>query len=143
MDSADLGTLGFWICLAAVGLGVIWSGARQEAEKHETLRRILEKTGTLDEDKLKELFSPASPQSSPGGGYRALRIAGTVIMSIGAALMVFFGIMALVAIQRGPLPMEAFAPLSVAAGACMLGLGVFFSSRFAEPPGSRNEPPAK
>jgi hypothetical protein len=34
--------------------------------------------------------------------------------------------------------------LAISAGIAMLGLGVFISSRFAEPPpASRNEPPAR
>ena len=48
---------GFWIFMAAIVVAGIWKEQREKAEKHETLRRIVEKTGTLDEAKLKELFS--------------------------------------------------------------------------------------
>jgi hypothetical protein len=56
-------------------------------------RRIIEKTGTVDEAKLKELFNPAAPDwmtGAPGAGYRALRIAGTIVLWITAGLVTFF-----------------------------------------------------
>ena len=47
---------GFWIFIAAIVVAGIWKDARAKAEKHETLRRIVEKTGTVNEAQLKELF---------------------------------------------------------------------------------------
>jgi hypothetical protein len=54
----------FWIFIAVVVWASTWEKARRNAEKHETLRRIIEKTGTIDEAKLKELFAPP-PVRSP------------------------------------------------------------------------------
>lgn len=148
MVSGDFGALGLWIFIASIIVASIWSSSRREAEKHETLRRIVEKTGVIDEAKLKELFSPAEDQkSNPGGGYRALRITGTIIMFIGAVPGIFGTMGLLSQIVGWPSP----APLSFVRGALLisacivvLGLGVFFSSRFAEPPaGTRTEPPAR
>jgi hypothetical protein len=78
----DAGALGFWIFLAAIIVVLSWSESRREAEKHETLRRIIEKTGEIDEARLKELFRPASRRGikPPGEGYRALRVLGTIVM---------------------------------------------------------------
>jgi hypothetical protein len=126
-----MGDLGFWIFIAAIVVAGIWEKSRRESERHETLRRIVEKTGTIDEAKLKELYS-AAPSGMGGGGvsYRGLRIAGTIVMSIGAAIASFFLVLALVG---NPVDWW-FGGVGVAAGVAMLGLGIFFSARFAEPP---------
>jgi hypothetical protein len=147
MDSGDFGSLGLWIFIASTIVASSWSKSRREAEKHETLRRIVEKTGVIDEAKLKELFSPANDEkSNPGGGYRALRITGTIIMFIGAAPAIFFGTAGLFCffgVIPPPPRGEMVAMLSIPVGIMVLGLGVFFSSRFAEPPPDfRNQPPA-
>jgi hypothetical protein len=148
----DLGALGFWIFLAAAVVGGMWVDARKKAEKHETLRRIVEKTGTIDEAKLKELFSekPAA-EPKPGSGYRALRVLGTIVMFVAAAILTFFGVVAVsLLLVDGGRPMApgdkigvilAFAvPVAIA----VAGWGLFYSSRFAEPPPrARNEPPAR
>lgn len=144
MDSIDLGGLGFWIFIAAIVVASMWSDSRKKAEKHETLRRIVEKTGTVDEAKLKELFAESAEQK-PGSGYRALRITGTIVMFIGAGLFVFFSLVAgLVVLLGEALPeAENIAPLFAAGiGIAFVGYGLFFSSRFAEPPADvRNERP--
>jgi hypothetical protein len=129
MSPFDFGALGFWLFLAALLVGGMWKDSRQEAEKHETLRRIVEKTGSIDEARLKELFNPAE-QSNPGISYRGLRIAGTIIMFAGAGLALFFLLPSLIGH-----PIEWwYGGLAVAAGIALLGLGVFLSSRFADPP---------
>jgi len=136
MSPFDFGALGFWIFIGAIVVAGIWEKSRREAERHETLRRIVEKTGEIDEAKLKELFStePAE-QSKPGGGYRALRITGTIIMFLGAGLALVFATLGLVMGER-----EAFGALAIAACTTLVGWGVFYSSRFAEPPpGSQYE----
>jgi hypothetical protein len=92
MDSEDISALGFWIVIAAFVVAGAWTKVRREAEKHETLRRIVEKTGSIDETKLKELFSEPSPEpTKPGTGYRVLRITGTIVMFLGG-LPALFGI---------------------------------------------------
>jgi len=140
MFQGDISGLGFWIFVAALIVGGMWKESRQQAEKHETLRRIVEKTGTIDEAKLKELFRPAEEQSYPGLSYRALRVAGTIIMFAGAGLAAFFLIPKLFLS-----PIEWwYGGFSIAVGVAILGLGVFFSSRFAEPPAnSRSDPPSR
>jgi len=89
----DAGALGFWIFIAViVGVG-LWAESRKNAEKHETLRRILEKTGGIDEALLKQLFRPARDFEgrirTPGGGYRALRVMGTIVMFVAAGLVAY------------------------------------------------------
>ena len=71
MGPLDLGALGFWLFFAAIFVVSAWAKSRREAEKHETLRRIVEKTGAIDEARLKELFiEPPPDESKPGYGYR-------------------------------------------------------------------------
>ena len=57
----SVGAAAFWIALAAVLVAGGWWKSRSEAQKHETIRRIVEKTGQVDEVKLKELFEPPVP----------------------------------------------------------------------------------
>lgn len=138
----DLGGAAFWIFIAAAIWASHWEKARRNAEKHETLRRIIDKTGVVDEAKLKELFDPPatpdwlkSPPATPGGGYRALRIIGTIVMGIGAAL----AILAVLIRQFGPPsshPGSGIA-LSMSFAIAMVGLAIFLSSRYANPPPDR------
>ena len=131
---------GFWIFIAAIVVAGIWKETRQSAEKHETLRRIVEKTGTLDEAKLKELFNETpSKEMKPGSSYRAARVAGTIVLFAGAAMATFI----LIGLGLGKVfgatrlfddIADVTAMLGISAGIAMLGLGIFFSSRFCEPP---------
>ncbi|HEV2703517.1 MAG TPA: hypothetical protein VGV09_17965 [Steroidobacteraceae bacterium] len=169
----DAGALGFWIFIAAIVVAAIWSGSRREAEKHETMRRIVEKTGVVDEGKLKELFKPASPYQGrdkpPGGGYRALRVTGTIVMFIAAGLVAYSLIRAhagaeppqsqvrpMINLPNGrSMPDLSWRPpdppfnpvhgLAAAALVALFGAGLFCSSRFLPlppPSGSRTELPA-
>lgn len=146
---SSVGALGFWIFVAALVVGGMWSDARKKAEKHETLRRIVEKTGTIDEAKLKELFSDETSEGKPGYAYRGLRITGTIVLFVAAGIATFLLIAAVLGKLFGPMDMfdnvtGLIAGLAVSAGIAVMGFGLFFSSRFAEqPPGSRNEPPAR
>jgi hypothetical protein len=142
-----LPALGFWIFVGAIVVASIWSSARHKAEKHETLRRIVEKTGTIDEARWKELFKEApSDAPKPGSGYRFARVMGTIIMFGAAAIAAFYWIVVGFGKVLGYARMfeggESFiAFFAIPAGVAIFGLGVFFSSRFCEPPpGSRSEP---
>jgi hypothetical protein len=146
----EWGAAGFWIFIAAVVVGGMWQDTRKKAERHETLRRIVEKTGTIDEAKLVELFKDdESADQKPGYAYRGLRIAGTIVMFAGAALFTFFLIFATVAASIGKLSAISDEPgviaaFAVCAGIVILGYGLFFSSRFATPPvDSRNDSSAR
>ena len=134
----------FWLFIAAAVVAGAWEKIRRNAEKHETLRRIIDKTGMVDEAKLKELFSTPTTDwgsTAPGAGYRALRVGGTIILSIAAGVAICFYALgqADVITQRA-----SIIGLCVASIVAMFGVGLFFSSRFAEPPpGHGNEPPVR
>ena len=131
------GAATFWLFIAAAAVAGSWEKARRNAEKHETMRRIIEKTGTVDEAKLKELFNARGTDwagGAPGDAYRALRIVGVIIMGAAAGVAVlFFGLGHGDVISRA----ASAIGMSVAGGVAMLGLGFFFSSRFAQPPPDR------
>ncbi len=134
----------FWLFIAAAVVAGAWEKIRRNAEKHETLRRIIEKTGTVDEAKLKDLFNSSTSSdwgaASPGSGYRALRIIGTVFMCIAAGLAIcFFALGNTEVVSRT----ASIIGLSVSSVVAMFGVGLFFSSRFAEPPPGRENGSAR
>jgi hypothetical protein len=144
------GSGGFWIFIAALVVGGMWSDARKKAERHETLRTIVEKTGTIDEARLKELFrEDAAETPKPGYSYRAMRMAGTIVMFLGVAGATFL----FVAITLGKLfsVTQMFNDVSgwivgvaISAAVAVVGWGLFYSSRFATPPlPAPDEPPAR
>lgn len=130
---ATWGAATFWLFIAAAAVAGHWEKARRNAEKHETMRRIIEKTGTVDEAKLKELFNKRADwgMSEPGEVYRGLRIGGTVVLGVAAAIAVVF--IGLGFSEVVPSKVTAIG-LSAAAGVALMGIGLFVSSRFAEPP---------
>ncbi len=145
MDHGNWGAGIFWLFIAAAVVAGAWEKVRRNAEKHETLRRIIEKTGTVDEAKLKDLFNPAATPdwmtSRPGDGYRGLRIAGVIFLSIAAAVAVFF-----VAMRQGGVISQDVLVIGLAASGAVatFGVGFFVASRFAaQPPLRENEPPAR
>jgi len=144
MGPFDLGALGFWIFVAACVVSSDWKDSRIQAQKHETLRRIVDKTGAIDEAKMKELFSASSSDvRKPGGSYRGLRIAGTILMFVSLVPAILFGIAGLLCLLEvipPPPPGEIVAIMAIPFGIAVLGYALFYSSRFAEPPaGPRNE----
>jgi hypothetical protein len=141
---------GFWIFVAAMVVGFIWSDSRKKAERHETLRRILDKTGTIDEARLKQLFTDEDSVTAPAGyAYRGLRITGTIVLFIAAGIATFFLVAAIFGKLFGltnlfDVVTGLAVGLAVSAAIAMVGLGLFWSSRFATPPpGAGNEPPAR
>jgi hypothetical protein len=133
----NLGGLGIWLFLAALVIAGAWKKIRRDAEKHETLRRIVEKTGMVDEAKLKQVFRPAELQvpvpTTPGAGYRILRVLGTLIMGVAAALISALLVGALLGMadwaNKG-----YRSGFVIATGIGVFGLGVFMAARFATPP---------
>jgi hypothetical protein len=145
MVSGDFGAFGFWIFVAAIIVVSTWAKSRREAEKHETLRRIVEKTGVIDEAKLKELFSdPPSDDSKPGYGYRALRVGGSVVLFVAAGLGTFFLLGAWLGKMFGHVIEWWYGGVAISVGLAIVGAGLFFASRFAElPSDNRGEPRAR
>ena len=138
-----MGVVAFWLALAAVLIAGGWFKSRTEAQKHETIRRIVEKTGQVDEEKLRELiigpkhsfdlaaWSKARREAHAGDGYTVLRVFGTIVMFVAVGMAVCCGILwvADVGLREQALIGLAIAPIVGA-----LGAGMYLASRFAEPP---------
>lgn len=132
----DIAGAAFWIFIAVVVAASTWEKARRNAEKHETLRRIIEKTGVIDEARLKELFAPPpvseSWKSPPGSGYRALRVTGSIFSGIGAAIAIFA---VLIGQFGAPSKQSGWViGLSMGVAIAFVGLAIFLASRYASPP---------
>lgn len=120
----------FWIALAVVIVSGRWLQARREALRYETIVRLAEKTGRIDDEQFKMLFPPPGPLPShwfapppAGQGRMVLRVFGTLALSVALGVAVVYLVPAL---QRGPTPGVGFAVLLG-----FFGAGLFVASRFA------------
>jgi hypothetical protein len=140
MEVINVGSAAFWIMFAAIVLGGHWFRLRSEALKHETLRLLIEKTGKIDEAQLKALVQPKTPgwlrEPPSGAGYRTLRVLGTLVMSVALGLTVFFSILWQTGPERHDSAMMGFASAGVIA---LVGMGLFFASRFLPPPSDHGD----
>ena len=89
------GWAAFWIALAAVIISGRWLKARREAMKYDTVVRLAEKTGRIDEEQFKMLFPPPGPlpphwfaPPPAGQGRMVLRVFGTILMFTGVGVVV-------------------------------------------------------
>jgi hypothetical protein len=124
----------FWIAVAAVIISGRWLTARREALKYDTIVRLAEKTGRIDEEQFKLLFPPPHPlpkhwfaPPEPGQGRMVLRVFGTIAVAVALGLFTVFVVPGL----RNP----AIPGLGFAVVLAFFGAGLFVASRFA--PGRR------
>jgi hypothetical protein len=145
----SLGAAAFWIALAAVLIANGINGVRRDRLRQETLLRLVEKTGRLDEQTVKTLFPPPPPPSPHAfgppprqpDGRRGLKIFGTIVLSIAAGLAIFVTIVW----QYGPPqlredPLIPVVPYAVAALITCFGIGLFVAARFVRPPDHGRDP---
>jgi len=118
----------FWIAVAGVLIAGGWFKSRNDAQKHATLRTIIEKTGTVDEAQLRGLFEPGYVKQTPGDIHAFLRVLGTIVMFTSVGLLLFFTIYRQAVSEQGG-TVGLAAALIVAA----VGAGFFFASRFVDP----------
>jgi hypothetical protein len=132
-----MGVVAFWIALAAVLIAGGWVKSLTEAQKHETLRKLIEKGGTADEAQIRALFYPPAQTGAPwwvrprarGDGYRSLRVCGTIAMCLAVGLIAFFAPLSRYAGEDDAIVGVGFGVVLLAFGA-----GLFLASRFAEQP---------
>jgi hypothetical protein len=133
-----MGVVAFWIALAAVLIAGGWAKARGEAEKHETLRKLIEKGGAVDEAQIRALlYPPPSATGTPwwirprtkGDSYRGLRVIGTIAMCLALGLIAFFTPLWLRGTEEDAIVGVGFGVVIFA-----LGAGFFVASRFMEKP---------
>jgi hypothetical protein len=136
-----MGAAAFWIGLAAFLIAAMYFRSRSETTKHETLRQIVEKTGQVDERQLKALFEPPPNAFTrvppPGGGYRALRIFGLLLLFIAAGLLIFFTILGWSTAQSWKVAAVGYGAASLVA---LVGAGLSFTARFLPRPLNNADP---
>lgn len=129
----------FWIALAAFLIAAGYFKVRGETLRHETLRRVIEKTGEVDEERLRELLERPQPPVPPrhafappqGDGYKVLRVFGTLTLAAALGMAVFMSIVN----YGGVMPSEdVFIGYGIAAVGAIVGVGLFISSAWCEKP---------
>jgi hypothetical protein len=93
-----IGEIGFWLGVAIVIVGLIWSDIKKRQMQHELTLRLLEKGQNVDQELLSKLLAahkteppapqkPVSEQRRAEGGLTGLifLIAGLIIAAIGIA----------------------------------------------------------
>jgi len=135
----SIGAAAFWVALAAVLISGGYFQFRRERLRQETLLRIVEKTGQLDEQQVKALFPPP-PLPPPhawgppehADGRRGLKVGGTIVFSLGAGMAIFSAIvfkLGFPGMQDEATWLSGWSALI----ACV-GIGMFVASRFVRPP---------
>lgn len=133
----------FWIALAAVIISGRWLTARREALKYDTIVRLAEKTGRIDEEQFKLLFPPPPPPHplprhwfappQPGDSRRVLRVFGTLVLAVALGLFTVFVIPGL---RNAAVPGLGFAVVLA-----FFGGGLLIASRFAPSRAGNREAP--
>ena len=135
----SLGAAAFWIALAAVLIAGGINGVRRERLRQETLLKLIEKTGHLDEQQVKALF-PLPPPLPPHvfgppehpDNRRSLKVAGTIVLSLAAGVALWGTIGAL---YGGPeAQSEVLLGFGFAAVLACVAIGMFVSVRFVRGP---------
>jgi len=134
------GAAAFWIALAAVLIGGSYFKTRREAIKQETLLRLIERTGQLDEQQVKALFPPPPPlpphwfrppNPTPDGRV-PLKVLGTIALAVAVGLVFFFTIFASFGTRWQQ--DEAVTGFAAATLIACIGIGLFVAARFVRPP---------
>jgi hypothetical protein len=133
----SIGAAAFWFAVAAVMISGGYLQFRRERLRQETLLRIVEKTGQLDEQQVKALFPPPPAPHVWGppehaDGRRGLKVGGTIVFSLGAGMAIFSAVVFKLGFP-GMLDEAAWLSGWAALIAC-LGIGMFVASRFVRPP---------
>lgn len=140
----SLGAAAFWIALAAVLIVGKIHNTRREQLKQETLLRMVERTGQLDEQQVKLLFPPPPPlpphwfaRPERPDGRRVLKVFGTLALSLSVGLGIFFSILQ----EMGTPAQREDAVLGFAWAALVasIGVGLFIAGRFVRPPSGSPE----
>ncbi|HXS79388.1 MAG TPA: hypothetical protein VN818_03845 [Gammaproteobacteria bacterium] len=140
----SIGAAAFWIALAAVLISGGYFQFRRERLRQETLLRLVERTGQLDEQQIKAVFPPPPPMPAHvwgppeyPDGRRILKVFGTIVLSLAAGL----ASVACVMLAIGATLAQDIVQLSFVWSALLacVGIGLFVAARFVRPPiGSRD-----
>jgi hypothetical protein len=142
----ELGVAAFWLFVAACVVTGIWRQKNSEAIRHETLRQLIAKEQKLDDGQIEKLLNPPrgsgwaafqeNSHMAPGSGYRTLRIFGSIIIFLSFGLAVAAAWMRFL---HGQINNDVAGAITAAVILISIGIGLFFSSRFApKPPKDEN-----
>jgi hypothetical protein len=145
----ELGAAAFWVSVAAVLIAGGYWKMRGDARKQETLLRLVERTGQLDEAQVKLLFPPSPPMTwgtqhasnsfgtAPGEGRLTWVVISAIVGSIGVGLAVFGAIRRYFVGASNP---ADFGAVFAAAGLIIcVAIGFFIASRFCSPAPSKQD----
>lgn len=135
----SIGAAAFWIALAAVLIMGGVNGVRREKLRQETLLKLIEKTGQLDEQQVKALFPPPPPVPAHvwgppefPDGRRILKVCGTIGLSLAAGLAsVAFIMLAIGATLAQDVVQLCFVWSALVA---CVAIGLIVAARFVRPP---------
>ncbi len=136
MDFTGLGLagLGFWVAVAAIGLGFIWSSVKKQQMKHEMTLKLLEKGQSVDQELLAKLLAADKPGAAmePKSVIEQQRDAGGVIgflFLVAGLIFAFVGILGtgseLVAGPPGPTGVPLMVFEDKGPSWLLIGLGAF------------------
>jgi hypothetical protein len=137
-----LGAAAFWISIFGFFIAMGWFKQRADERRQETLLRIIERTGQVDEEQMKMLFPPPpahrfDPNNlpwlrppAPGETRSHLRIAGTIMVSVAFGAGFFAYMLSLGAeTQRG----AALVFFGIAGLMACIGVGLFIAALYFPP----------
>ena len=118
-----LGSLGFWMFLAAVVVGGIWFDARKRESQQETLRRAVESGQPLDPALVDKMVNAGTSDNRTD---RDLKVAGIIVMFVAPGLVIMgWGLS-----QFNEKMLAVM--LSVAGLVAMVGIGLYVSGLLYE-----------
>ena len=142
-----LGAAAFWIALAAVLIAGGLFKTRREAQKQQTLLRLVERTGQLDEQQVKLLFPPPPPPGplpphwfappDKDAGRQVARIFGTLCLAVAVGLTILFAILR--TFGTAPQQVNAIPGFGAAALVACVGVGLFIAARYMAKPVQRDD----
>lgn len=142
-----LGAAAFWIALAAVLIAGGLFKTRREAQKQQTLLRLVERTGQLDEQQVKLLFPPPPPPGplpphwfappDKDAGRQMARIFGTLCLAVAVGLTILFAILR--TFGTAPQQVNAIPGFGAAALVACVGVGLFIAARYMAKPVQRDD----
>lgn len=80
--AAAMGTLGFWIFLAAVVVAGVWQQSRKRESEQETLRRIVESGREIDPAVIDRILGVGDGKDAA----RDLKVAATIVLLVAPGL---------------------------------------------------------
>lgn len=86
MEALGLGTLGFWLFLAAIIVGGMWFDSKKKESQQETLRRVVESGKHIDAAVIDRMIAATS---EPEKSEQDLKVGGIICAAVAPGLAIF------------------------------------------------------